>query len=107
MAGTAKRIVLCMGPYCNASGRAEPLADRLKAELGDPCPAFMAHGADHWEIANCLSMCGGGPNLIVYPAGEEYHYLDQAALEDALAAHLGDVDQTDHQAPAQQPMLDG
>ena len=58
MSGSAKRIVLCMGPHCNVSGRAEPLYDRLKAELGDPCPAFMARGADHWEIANCLSMCG-------------------------------------------------
>jgi (2Fe-2S) ferredoxin len=77
-----------MGPYCNAGGRALPLYARLQAELGDPVPGFMARGPVHWEIANCLSMCGAGPNLIVYPEDIDYHYLDLETLESIIAEHL-------------------
>jgi NADH:ubiquinone oxidoreductase subunit E len=33
------------------------------------------------ETANCLSMCGAGPNLIVYPEGAVYNAVDEAMLE--------------------------
>jgi len=81
-----KRIVLCMGPHCNVGGRAEPLYERLRAEWGDPRPAFMARGPVTWEIANCLSLCGGGPNLVIYPDEEWHHQLDADTLERVIAA---------------------
>jgi (2Fe-2S) ferredoxin len=77
-----------MGAHCNAGGRAIPLYERLRAELGDPLPGFMARGPVHWEIANCLSMCGAGPNLIVYPDETEYHTLDRESLEQVIADYL-------------------
>ncbi len=69
-------------------GRAIPLYERLWAELGDPVPGFMARSPVYWEIANCLSMCGAGPNLIVYPDEAEYHHLDIEVLERVITEHL-------------------
>ena len=83
-----KRIVLCMGQYCNHGGQAEPLHERLRAELGDPHPAFMSRQPVTWETANCLSMCGAGPNLIIYPDDMALNHLDLAALEQTIAEHL-------------------
>jgi (2Fe-2S) ferredoxin len=83
-----KRFVLCMGQYCNRGGQAVPLYQRLQEELGDPVPAFLATGPVTWEVAACLDMCGGGPNLIVYPEGTIYNQLDLPALEQILDEHL-------------------
>ncbi len=86
-----------MGAYCNAAGReggaAELLYERLRAHLGDPLPPFMARGrAITWETASCLSMCGGGPNLVLYdddhPDGLWFHRLDLAALEQVIRDYL-------------------
>ena len=75
------RIVLCMGPFCNQSGRAEPLYEYLTQVLGERGPAWAMKGRIRWEIANCLDMCGAGPNLIIYPGEETHHHLDRATLE--------------------------
>jgi (2Fe-2S) ferredoxin len=75
------RIVLCMGQYCNRGGQAEPLYNRLTELLGERRPAWSATGPVRWEIATCLSMCGAGPNLVVYPDDMACNHLDIATLE--------------------------
>jgi NADH:ubiquinone oxidoreductase subunit E len=75
-----KRVVLCRGEFCNMGRRADKLYKRLEEALGEinrdsyPKPVKL-------EIANCLSMCGAGPNLVIYPAGEIFNHLDAAALD--------------------------
>ncbi|NLX08582.1 MAG: (2Fe-2S) ferredoxin domain-containing protein [Chloroflexi bacterium] len=83
-----RRIVLCMGPFCNQGGRAERFYARLREVLGDPMPAFMARGPVTWETANCLSMCGAGPNLIVYPEDIVYNFLDDETLEQVITEYV-------------------
>lgn len=88
-----RRVVLCMGAFCNAGSAAIPFYERLRAHLGDPRPAFMARGrAVHWETATCLSFCGGGPNLVIYdddhPDGLWFHRLDLDTLEQIIADYL-------------------
>lgn len=83
-----KRVVLCMGQYCNRGGQAEPFYSLLERLLGERGPAWMAKGPVRWEIAACLSMCGGGPNLIVYPDETVYNHLDLATLEQVIRALL-------------------
>ncbi len=83
-----KRWVLCMGPYCNEGGRAEPLYERLRQELGDPGPAFMSRAPVTWETANCVSLCGCGPNLILYPDEAVFNQLTLEKLEQIIVEHL-------------------
>ncbi|MBI5958554.1 MAG: (2Fe-2S) ferredoxin domain-containing protein [Chloroflexi bacterium] len=92
-----RRFVLCMGQHCNQGKQAEPLYERMSQELGDPGPAFMSRKPITWEIANCLSMCELGPNLVVYPEGTAYHDLDVAALERILHEYLHPEGQKDEQ----------
>lgn len=60
------RIVLCMGQYCNMDRRAARLLKELET--------LVAQAANQpqqpiirIETASCLSMCGAGPNCMIYP----------------------------------------
>jgi (2Fe-2S) ferredoxin len=91
-----RRIVLCMGQYCNRGGQAEPLYEMLRQRLGEPGPAWSAPNKRlRWEIANCLSMCGAGPNLVIYPERVDHHYVDEATLEAILQKLLREADETE------------
>ena len=79
-----KRIVLCMGQHCNRGGQAQAFYERLRQALGELGPAWSSPKRVRWEIANCLSMCDDGPNLIVYPEGTCYHHLSESLLEQIL-----------------------
>ncbi len=60
------RIVVCRGQYCNMGRRADAIFRQLEAAIA---PFRDAHPELHikLEIANCLSMCGVGPNVVIYP----------------------------------------
>lgn len=60
------RIVLCMGQYCNMDRRAARLLKELETLVAqalseDPQSVIRI------ETASCLSMCGAGPNCMIYP----------------------------------------
>jgi (2Fe-2S) ferredoxin len=78
-----KRVVLCRGQFCNMGRRSDKLLKVLEARIdelnGDQYPKPIK-----LETANCLSMCGAGPNLILYPEGIVYNAVDEAALETML-----------------------
>ena len=83
-----RRIVLCMGRYCNQGGQAESLEACLTEYLGERGPAWRMKGPVRWEIANCLSYCGAGPNLILYPEDEIHHHMDRDTLEALVRSWL-------------------
>lgn len=80
-----KRIVLCRGQYCNMDRRADKLYKQLEALLaeinGDAYPPPIK-----LTIANCLSMCGAGPNCIIYPEGEAHNGLNAEKVEALVQA---------------------
>jgi (2Fe-2S) ferredoxin len=82
-----QRVILCRGQYCNLGRRADNLYRRLEAALdeiyGDQYPKPVK-----LELANCLSMCGAGPNLVIYPEGTAFNHVDDAALEQVIDAYL-------------------
>ena len=82
-----KRIVLCRGQYCNIGRRADRLYQRLEAAVNDinrdQYPRLIK-----LEIANCLSMCGAGPNLVLYPEGIAFNHIDDEALEQFISIYL-------------------
>jgi NADH:ubiquinone oxidoreductase subunit E len=87
-----KRIVLCMGAYCNRGGQAEPLYNILRQRLGELVPAWGSKKPLRWEIANCLSMCGAGPNLVIYPEDAAVNYLDEKQLAAILDEQIEAVE---------------
>lgn len=81
------RVVVCRGQYCNMDRRADKLLKILE-------PAVQQINADRYpspiklEIANCLSLCGAGPNVILYPAGTVFNGVDSAMMEQIIETHL-------------------
>ncbi|MEO8611717.1 MAG: (2Fe-2S) ferredoxin domain-containing protein [Chloroflexota bacterium] len=82
-----KRIVLCRGQYCNMGRRADklyPQLEKLVDEInGDQYPKPVK-----LEIANCLSMCGAGPNLMIYPDGVACNGIEENMLEEIVDTYL-------------------
>jgi (2Fe-2S) ferredoxin len=76
-----------MGQYCNMGGRVKPLYRQLEAHVvrinGDQFP-----GPVKLEVANCLSMCGAGPNLMLYPDARAVNGLDADKLDQFLHQNL-------------------
>jgi (2Fe-2S) ferredoxin len=94
MDATAKkrRVVLCMGEYCNLSRRAdrlwrilEPAIAELNGDTRPPCLKL--------ERASCLSLCAVGPNLVIYPEDRVFSKLDEAAVRQIIADELSPCDQ--------------
>ncbi len=80
-----RRVVLCMGEFCNMSRR----ADKLYRQLEPLVAEANASGANlKLETARCLNMCGAGPNLIVYPDNLVFNQLDQAKLDALVEEYL-------------------
>lgn len=52
--------------------RLEPILDELNGENYPPLIRLTT--------ANCLSMCGAGPNGILYPEGQVFNALNEAKL---------------------------
>ena len=86
-----KRVVVCRGQYCNMGRRADKLLKRLEVLVDDingdqyPKPVKL-------EIANCLSMCGAGPNIVIYPEGVICNGVDESTMEKILEAYVRDGD---------------
>lgn len=82
-----KRIVLCRGQYCNLDRRADKLLKRLEVIVDElngaayPKPIKL-------EIANCLSMCGAGSNLVIYPEGVVCNGVTEQALDQIVDEHI-------------------
>lgn len=82
-----RRIVVCRGQYCNMGRRADKIFSRLE-ELVTECTGDQLPNPVKLEIANCLSMCGAGPNLVIYPEGIVYNGVELSMLPAILDAHL-------------------
>lgn len=82
-----KRVVVCRGQFCNMGRRADKLLKRLEVLIdevnGDEYPKPVK-----LEIANCLSMCGAGPNMVIYPEGVVCNGVDETILDDIVEAHI-------------------
>jgi (2Fe-2S) ferredoxin len=81
------RVVLCRGQYCNLSRRADRLLVPLEARVA-ALNDTLGERRVRVETANCLSMCGAGPNLIVYPQGRVFNGLSEDDLDAVLACCL-------------------
>ena len=80
-----KRVVLCMGEFCNLSRRSDKLLKQLQPLVAEA----NANGANlKLETARCLTMCGAGPNLVIYPGNLIFTQMDEAKLAAVAEEHL-------------------
>lgn len=87
-----KRVVLCMGAFCNMSGRAKPLYRQLDEAVYAMNGGDLFAGPIKLEVANCLSMCGIGPNLMVYPEARAVNGLDSEKLQRVIDYLRAEID---------------
>lgn len=82
-----KRVVVCRGQYCNMDGRADKLLKKLEILIdeinGDQYPKPVK-----LEIANCLSMCGAGPNIIIYPDDAVFNHVTEDMLNEIVDEYV-------------------
>jgi (2Fe-2S) ferredoxin len=74
------------GSQCCGQCGAQDLRDHLKRrskELGIAGP-----GGVRVNTAGCLDRCSEGPDLVIYPEGTWYTYVDKEDLEEILQEHL-------------------
>lgn len=88
-----KRLVVCRGQFCNMGRRADKLLKRLEVAVEEVNGGLYPKPLKP-EIASCLSMCGAGPNMVIYPEGVVYNGVDEAMLETIIRDHLK-VDDSD------------
>ena len=85
-----KRIVMCMGPYCNANQRAERNGEILKPILQEINEGDIPLSVT-LEFSTCMNMCGASPNWIIYPEGEICHHVDdEEEIRRIVDEHLRD-----------------
>jgi len=88
--------VVCQGNYCNLGGRAEALRRRLEEhadtvnEVHDMAGKWDEPRPVMVRTANCLSMCGEVPNLILHPDKHIENGLDADGLESFICQHLSE-----------------
>jgi (2Fe-2S) ferredoxin len=82
------RVVVCRGQYCNMSRRADTILKVLEPQIdalnGDAYPRPVK-----LEIANCLSMCGAGPNVVIYPEPTVLNDVSADDVPGILRDHIG------------------
>ena len=82
-------ITVCMGTACHIKG-GQRLVDKMERDFGLKSGETTEDQRFSLETANCLDMCGAGPNCIVYPEDVAYNYLDEAALKKIVDDHFRD-----------------
>jgi (2Fe-2S) ferredoxin len=85
----AHRVVLCRGQFCNFDRRADILYKRLNEAVAEANAAQPSNPPCFGlRTANCLSMCGAGPNLVIYPEDAVFNRVDLTSLEQIIDEHI-------------------
>lgn len=70
-----RRLLVCTGPCCNASGDAQLMLDGLRATLLDARLSTHSVAEASCVRRSCLGKCTGEPLAYVHPEGVWYHRL--------------------------------
>lgn len=81
------RIVVCRGQYCNLGRRGDAILKRVEA-LVEPLNGDAYPKPIKVETANCLSMCGAGPNVVIYPDGVVCNGVTVEAVDALIAPYV-------------------
>ena len=83
---SAWRLVICRGQFCNMDRRGDKNLAAVEDALADRAP----HEAFEVKVktANCLSMCGAGPNAVLYPGNIAFNHLTPQGARAIVESYL-------------------
>ena len=85
-----KRLVICRGIYCNMDRRADQLL-KVAQPIVDSINDEDINNRVLISTANCLSMCGNGPNCIVQPGRKPFNRVTKETIETIIDENLKDT----------------
>ena len=87
MTGDDTRILVCVGPRCDAEGRGSALLAKLRTALQERHADALAEGRLTLATRDCLRLCTRDPVVRLEPSGEAFSHADaDETLRDVLAS---------------------
>jgi (2Fe-2S) ferredoxin len=83
---SAWRLVICRGQFCNIDRRGDKNLAAVEEALANRSPEEAV--AVKVTTANCLSMCGAGPNAVLYPGNKAFNGLTPQGAQALVAEYL-------------------
>ena len=83
---SAWRLVICRGQFCNMDRRGDKNLAAVEEALAERAP--QACVPVKLTTANCLSMCGAGPNAVLYPGNRAFNHLTPQGTKAIVEQYL-------------------
>ena len=84
------RLLVCVGPNCDARGRGRQLLAQAQAALANAFPVALADGRLKISTRACLRLCTRDPVVRLEPSGEVFADPDMDDLLREIAGQLGE-----------------
>lgn len=82
------RLLVCVGPRCDAEGRGRALLAQVEAALAAHFPDELADGRLKLSTRDCLRLCTRDPVVRIEPSGDAFSGPDVDDLMAELSAAL-------------------
>ncbi|PPD44588.1 MAG: hypothetical protein CTY15_06475 [Methylocystis sp.] len=84
---SAARLLVCVGPNCDARGRGRALLAEVQAALAATFPDELADGRLKLSTRDCLRLCTRDPVVRIEPSGDAFSdpEIDDLMSEIAVA----------------------
>ena len=83
------RLLVCVGPNCDAEGRGRRLLAEAQTALAAAFPDALAHGRLKISTRDCLRLCTRDPVVRLEPSGDVFADPDIDELTREIGAALG------------------
>jgi NADH:ubiquinone oxidoreductase subunit E len=83
------RLLVCVGPNCDAEGRGRRLLAEAQTVLAAAFPDALADGRLKISTRDCLRLCTRDPVVRLEPSGDVYADPDLDELTREIGAALG------------------
>jgi NADH:ubiquinone oxidoreductase subunit E len=86
--GQPTRLLVCVGPRCDAEGRGRALLAEVQAALSETFPDELADGRLKLSMRDCLRLCTRDPVVRLEPSGDAFSDPDIDDLMREIAKAL-------------------
>ena len=86
------RLLVCVGPNCDAEGRGRRLLMEAQTALATAFPDALADGRLKLSTRDCLRLCTRDPVVRLEPSGDAFAGPDMDDLVREIAREIGGVD---------------